>query len=243
LTLAFTPAGQTGAGGNSVSLGATTADAQGRVHFVTIVPRAATPGVWNIAASEEGSQQTVTTPFTVLAPEVVSAATGEGNMPTGTSAPADVPTDVPVPPTDTSVPTPTSAPTDTPVPPMPTDTPPPTVAPTDAPVPPTEVPLPPSVTPHPKRPWLDARYQGNRLLLHGARYATGNKVYISLASDKEGNNPVPIGEAIVDGRGAFDFTAKLSKELRKNRFVIAEDPIQGRRAIWYIEIKKGNGND
>lgn len=225
VALAFERAGQ---GGEPVSLGMTTVDDQGQLSFVTIVPQAATPGVWNITATAADSTQSAATPFTVAAPNVAASETIAPEATVAISTDTPVPTNTPVPPTDPPAPTNTDVPaTETPAStatPQPTSPPPAPTA-TVAP-PPTDA----------KPPWLGGNLRGNTLAVIGGRFAAGSKVRISVSKDKDGRAPVRLGEVTVNRDGKFDFSARLPRQARDFSYVVAED--RDRRVIAYIEKSK-----
>jgi hypothetical protein len=102
VTLAFDVSGRQN--NFATSLGNTKADAQGHFTFVSVVPRAAEPGVWSITA-HGASSQSARASFTVLDGGDTTSKLSVKVTTTGTSVPTSVPaTSTPRPPAATPAP-------------------------------------------------------------------------------------------------------------------------------------------
>jgi hypothetical protein len=202
VTLAFNPTNSSSA--KPVDLGVTTVDDQGHINFVTIVPSAATPGIWSIAARGDAStaQQEASASFTVLTTEATVAVT----------VAVEVPTNIPtLAPTDTPQPTP--APTFTPIP-----------AATQTRPRPTSTSRPATATPDSQsQPQLTGSVQGNTLKLSGTGWSAGQNVKIRSSKDQSGKDATSLGQAKVDDKGQFQFSVKLGKQVRDNAYIIVAD--------------------
>jgi hypothetical protein len=113
----------------SLSLGAITADAQGRFKFVSIAPQPAKPGQWAITAHGGEPLTIATVALKVLAADDAAAGATSTALPAGPTATTQAASATPVPPSSTS--TATARPTNTSKPPTVTSTP--------TPIPPTPV--------------------------------------------------------------------------------------------------------
>ena len=113
----------------SLSLGAITADAQGRFKFVSIAPQPAKPGQWAITAHGGEPLTIATVALKVLAADDAAADATSTALPASPTATTQAASATPVPPSSTSTTTP--RPANTNLPPTPTNTP--------TPIPPTPV--------------------------------------------------------------------------------------------------------
>ena len=216
VTLAIHPTNQAN-GAEGISLGVTTADERGRLNFVSIVPSAATPGIWSIAARGDANapSQSASTSLTVLATD----ATAVSAMPSALA-------------TDTAEPPATAAPTATPAATA-------TAAPTVTPPPPTGTPPPETGVPSVQtQPTLQGNVQNGKLTLQGDGWSPGQIIRVRSSKDQSGKDVTWLGQTTADANGHFEFSAKLSKQVRDNAFIIVAD--DAHRLV--ARIIKGDGN-